>query len=97
MVMLYYLLLCLFDGAIAADDNGFISPKYQSSSNPGRFAQVSLWELGSSQLIAFQSTWDEYIIELWQQSLDAGKATLSSTLVYYRKQERVLRLILVAI
>ncbi|KAH6657521.1 hypothetical protein BKA67DRAFT_532728 [Truncatella angustata] len=77
-----FLMLCLFNCATAADSNEFISPNFQSSLNTGRFAGVSAWDLGLSQLIAFQSTWDEYKIELWQQNLDVGNATSSPTLVY---------------
>ncbi|KAI5920284.1 hypothetical protein F4810DRAFT_683371 [Camillea tinctor] len=68
--------------SVASAQNGFISPKYQATTQPGRYSGNSVWELGSSQIVAFQSTWDEYRIELWQQSLSSDSAILSSTLVY---------------
>lgn len=68
-----------------AADNEFISPKYQQTSEPGAYAGDDHWELGSSQLIAFSTVWDEYRIELWQASPVKGTAKLSKTLVYNRK------------
>ncbi|KAI1497591.1 hypothetical protein F5X99DRAFT_396307 [Biscogniauxia marginata] len=68
--------------SLVSAQNGFISPKYQLTTEPGRFAANSIWPLGSSQIVAFNSNWDEYRIELWQQSLASDSATLSTNLVY---------------
>jgi hypothetical protein len=69
----------------AQDQNIFVSPKYNPTDKTGIYAGDLQWALGSSQLIAFQSTWDGYRIELWQQSLPTGGAKISSNLVYNRK------------
>ncbi|GAP87483.1 hypothetical protein SAMD00023353_2600690 [Rosellinia necatrix] len=77
------LLVLLFTALLQVRaQNRFISPKYHSVPAPGKYAGVSRWPLGSSQLIAFQASWDEYTIELWQQNLGGSGASLSSTLVY---------------
>jgi len=77
----------------------FISPKYQPTMIPGPYGGDSLWPLGSSQLIAFQASWDEYRIEFWQQGVEGSSTKLSSNIVYSRKcaplgpaqQHRILR------
>jgi hypothetical protein len=63
----------------------FISPKYQPTKIPGPYGGDSLWPLGSSQLVAFQTSWDEYRIELWQQGVEGSITRLSSNIVYSRK------------
>ncbi|KAI0405463.1 hypothetical protein F4802DRAFT_597292 [Xylaria palmicola] len=80
--MRYFLILLLGVMLQAEAQSHFISPKYQPTKEAGQYAGDSRWPLGSSQLIAFQSTWAEYRIELWQQSLKGGAAMLSSNLVY---------------
>lgn len=64
--------------------NHFLSPTYNSAGQTGRYAGNAQWPLGSSQLVAFQTTWDDYRIELWQQKVQGGGARLSSNLVYSR-------------
>ncbi|KAH8646646.1 hypothetical protein BX600DRAFT_443634 [Xylariales sp. PMI_506] len=77
-----FILPCLAALIRGSAGDGFISPKYESSSIGGRWDSDSTWALGSSQLIAFQIEWESYRIEFWQQSLAESSASLSSTLVY---------------
>lgn len=84
MAWLTLLLLFLFDVPLATGST-FISPTYQGTTDTGRFSESSVWELGSSQLVAFQTDFDAYWIELWQQNLVQAKATLASTRIYTRK------------
>ncbi|KAI4594637.1 hypothetical protein KJ359_007727 [Pestalotiopsis sp. 9143b] len=81
MAWLTLLLLFLFDVPLAGGSS-FISPTYQGTTDTGRFSESSVWELGSSQLVAFQTDFDAYWIELWQQNLVQAKATLASTRIY---------------
>ncbi|KAI1117025.1 hypothetical protein F5Y14DRAFT_448411 [Nemania sp. NC0429] len=67
--------------------NHFLSPSYNSVDQTGRYAGNSQWPLGSSQLVAFQTTWDDYRIELWQQKLSGSGARSSSSLVYKSRGE----------
>ncbi|KAI1167408.1 hypothetical protein F5B18DRAFT_439259 [Nemania serpens] len=67
--------------------NHFLSPTYNSAGQTGRYAGNAQWPLGSSQLVAFQTTWDDYRIELWQQKVQGGGARLSSNLVYKNRGE----------
>ncbi|GAW11048.1 hypothetical protein ANO14919_003870 [Xylariales sp. No.14919] len=79
-----FLLALLLSTLLAVEaDNQFISPKFLSTAEaPGRWGHNPQWELGSSELVAFQTSWGEYRIELWQQKLGANAAKLSSSLVY---------------
>ncbi|KAK9424662.1 putative Mid2 domain-containing protein [Seiridium unicorne] len=62
-------------------DNNFISPKFVDPIGQGSYAGDMVLALGSSQLIAFETSWTAYRIEIWQQFLPAGQATPSSVLV----------------
>ncbi|KAI0971203.1 hypothetical protein F4678DRAFT_461739 [Xylaria arbuscula] len=64
-----------------AAENQFISPRNHSTDGPGKYSANPRWALGSSQLIAFQTNWKTYRIELWQQPL-SSTAKNSSNLVY---------------
>ncbi|KAI1345063.1 hypothetical protein F5Y15DRAFT_422142 [Xylariaceae sp. FL0016] len=66
----------------ALANNEFISPKYAAAAEPGTYSGNTLWSLGSSQVVAFQTDWDEYRIELWQQALSGASASKSKTLMY---------------
>ncbi|KAI1419817.1 hypothetical protein F5Y12DRAFT_792753 [Xylaria sp. FL1777] len=76
-----FLVLWLVMVLRVAAENQFISPRNYSADGQGKYAANSPWPLGSSQLIAFQTNWEEYRIELWQQPLESG-AQKSSNLVY---------------
>ncbi|KAI1202481.1 hypothetical protein F5X97DRAFT_319167 [Nemania serpens] len=69
--------------------NHFLSPTYNSTDQAGRYAGNPQWPLGSSQLVVFQTTWDDYRIEFWQQKLQGGGARLSSNLVYKNRGENL--------
>ncbi|ETS86873.1 hypothetical protein PFICI_00701 [Pestalotiopsis fici W106-1] len=80
MAWLGLLALCLTYLPLAAG-NGFISPAYQDTGT-GPYGTVEVWELGSSQLVAFQTDYDAYSIELWQQNLQKASARNASSRVY---------------
>ncbi|KAI3328202.1 hypothetical protein F4824DRAFT_484375 [Ustulina deusta] len=61
---------------------GFISPAFQATTDTGPFAGDSRWPLGSTQIVAFTTPWEEYRLELWQQSPAGGSASVSSQFVY---------------
>ncbi|KAI1312084.1 hypothetical protein F5Y03DRAFT_263812 [Xylaria venustula] len=79
--MRYFLVLWLATLLQVAAENQFISPRNHSADGPGKYSANSRWALGSSQLIAFQTSWKTYRIELWQQPLGSA-AKNSSNLVY---------------
>ncbi|KAI1186446.1 hypothetical protein F5B17DRAFT_403690 [Nemania serpens] len=85
--MRYFLVLLFATLPQLRAQNHFISPTYNSVDQTGRYAGNPQWPLGSSQLVAFQATWDDYRIELWQQKLQGGAASLSSSLVYENRGE----------
>jgi endoglucanase Acf2 len=85
MAWLALLTLCLTIPFAAG--SGFISPSYQESTGSSQYSSVEVWELGSKQLVAFQTDFEVYWIELWQQDLKQAQATLASTRVYERKLE----------
>ncbi|KAI0420363.1 hypothetical protein F5X98DRAFT_25613 [Xylaria grammica] len=53
----------------------------QHSEDTGTYGGDSRWPLGSTQIVAFSTPWDEYRVEFWQQGL-AGGAALSSQFSY---------------
>ncbi|TRX96438.1 hypothetical protein FHL15_002710 [Xylaria flabelliformis] len=57
---------------IQGKDASFISPTYQHSTGTGKYGGDSQWPLGSTQIVAFSTTWDEYRLEFWQQDLTGG-------------------------
>ncbi|KAI1288912.1 hypothetical protein F5Y03DRAFT_378957 [Xylaria venustula] len=61
---------------------GFISPIFQDTSEPGPYAGDYRWPLGSTQVVAFSTPWEEYRVEFWQQSLAGGSARRSSQFSY---------------
>ncbi|KAI0970118.1 hypothetical protein F4678DRAFT_480799 [Xylaria arbuscula] len=61
---------------------GFISPVYQDTTQTGQYAADNRWPLGSTQVVAFSTPWEEYRVELWQQSLAGGSARRSSQFSY---------------
>ncbi|KAI1873786.1 uncharacterized protein JN550_003055 [Neoarthrinium moseri] len=65
--------------------NGFISPAYRQGQPPGPYADNALWDLGSSQLVAFNTSFAEYTIELWQQNLVKSSAELADQTIYKRE------------
>ncbi|KAI0908821.1 hypothetical protein F4823DRAFT_468209 [Ustulina deusta] len=79
--MHYILALWLATLLRVVAENQFISPRNHSADGQGKYTADSRWPLGSSQLVAFQTNWKEYRIELWQQPLQSG-AKKSSNLVY---------------
>ncbi|KAI0428046.1 hypothetical protein F5Y09DRAFT_11034 [Xylaria sp. FL1042] len=68
-------------------ENQFISPRNHSANGPGTYTANARWSLGSSQLVAFQTDWKEYRIELWQQSLTSG-AEKSANLIYNQNERQ---------
>ncbi|KAI0802369.1 hypothetical protein GGR55DRAFT_700990 [Xylaria sp. FL0064] len=69
--MRYFLVLWLAMLLRVVAQNSFISPR-NSAKGPGKYTTSARWPLGSSQLVAFHTSWQEYRVELWQQSLNAG-------------------------
>ncbi|KAI0545826.1 hypothetical protein F4679DRAFT_559906 [Xylaria curta] len=69
---------------IHGKDASFISPAYQHSTGTGKYGADSQWSLGSTQVVAFSTTWDEYRLEFWQQDLASG-AKKSSKFNYTQK------------
>ncbi|KAI1752797.1 hypothetical protein F4782DRAFT_530283 [Xylaria castorea] len=67
LVVFLFSLLSLTHGK----DAGFISPTYQHSSGVA-YGANSRWPLGSTQIVAFSTTWNEYRLEFWQQDLVSG-------------------------
>ncbi|KAI1739224.1 hypothetical protein F4680DRAFT_423189 [Xylaria scruposa] len=57
---------------IHGKDASFISPAYQRSTGTGKYGADSQWSLGSTQIVAFSTIWDEYKLEFWQQDLASG-------------------------
>ncbi|KAK5627963.1 hypothetical protein RRF57_003678 [Xylaria bambusicola] len=45
----------------------FVSPRTGPPNGHGTYGSNARWQLGSSQLVAFQTNWTAYKIELWQQ------------------------------
>ncbi|KAI0203564.1 hypothetical protein F4808DRAFT_24190 [Astrocystis sublimbata] len=62
----------------------FVSPTYQTTTSTVKYSANSRWPLGSTQIVAFTTSWEEYRVELWQQK-QAGGATLSSQFNYAQK------------
>ncbi|TGJ83552.1 hypothetical protein E0Z10_g5207 [Xylaria hypoxylon] len=82
-----YLLILLLAALVRVEaDNQFISPRNHTAEAPG-YAANTHWPLGSSQLIAFQTNWVDYSIELWQQQLNPGPKK-SSNLVYVKSRDK---------
>ncbi|KAI0534954.1 hypothetical protein GGR58DRAFT_480961 [Xylaria digitata] len=77
LVLLLFPVLSLSQG----QQIGFISPAFQDTTNTGQYAGNSQWPLGSTQVVAFWTPWEEFRLEFWQQDL-AGGARLSSQFSY---------------
>ncbi|KAI1422712.1 hypothetical protein F5Y12DRAFT_597495 [Xylaria sp. FL1777] len=61
---------------------GFVSPRFQDTADTGLYAGNSRWPLGSTQVVAFSTPWEEYRLEFWQQSTRGDSAKLSSQFSY---------------
>ncbi|KAI8632382.1 hypothetical protein F5Y19DRAFT_421022 [Xylariaceae sp. FL1651] len=61
--------------------NGFLSPTFTATGGYGNYGHAEVFVLGASQLIAYETIWTEYRIELWQQALAGGSVTLAKSLV----------------
>ncbi|KAJ2986560.1 hypothetical protein NUW58_g4967 [Xylaria curta] len=60
----------------------FVSPEYQrSDSTASPYEGNSRWPLGSTQVVAFSTPWEEYRLEFWQQDPSSG-GILSSEFNY---------------
>ena len=81
-VLFLLAVLLSLSSIIRAQKVGFISPTYQATTGFGSYASNAQWPLGSTQVVAFTATWDEYRVELWQQKLVGGGAKLSSMFTY---------------
>ncbi|KAI1364756.1 hypothetical protein F5Y08DRAFT_353322 [Xylaria arbuscula] len=55
----------------------FVSPRSYPPNGHGKYGANARWQLGSSQLVGFQTNWTAYSVQLWQQlpGVSAKKAT----------------------
>ncbi|KAI0527944.1 hypothetical protein F5B22DRAFT_640920 [Xylaria bambusicola] len=62
-------------------ESHFVSPRTGPPNGHGPYGSNARWQLGSSQLVAFQTNWTAYKIELWQQPLQST-AIKAANIVY---------------
>ncbi|KAI1324869.1 hypothetical protein F5Y16DRAFT_286235 [Xylariaceae sp. FL0255] len=76
-------LILLLSFGVHGQTGSWTSPTYETeatSSSP--FSRDSIWPVGSTQVVAFSAPWPEWRLQLWQQALGGGSASLSFEFEY---------------